>query len=227
MLVRPWLLAIWILLTFGLSASAAGGFAAMSRVGWMLLAGWLGASLLVHVVDRAWIRTTHVAQRWGARLAHLGVAVAAGGLILSSAFTATSERRMAPGATVSFNGWTIQLHDVWPAAGAGWAGVAAELRASSGDGVILLQPQQRTYFDGSLLPGPATASSASGMLTAKVEARDDDNNWPILLRWTPLLILIPLGGMIAAIGGAVAMIGPPIARWRRLRRARLATAWWA
>lgn len=224
LVIRPWLLATWILLTIGLSAVASGGLAKFDLIGWTLGAAWLVVGALVHVVDRSRRRA---ARRWGGRLAHFGVAVAIGGVILSSAFTMSSERAMSPGDTLKFAAWTIKLHDVWPAAGAGWAGVSAQLRATSGDGVVVLEPQQRTIFDRSQRAEPAAVTNWSGMLTAVLSQQRGDGNWPILLTWTPLLALIPLGGLIAAIGGALAMVGPAIARWRRLRRARLATAWWA
>lgn len=227
LLVRPWLLAIWILLTIGVSVTAANGLFKPSATESALLACWLVAGMLLHVVDRRGPIPRHPGRRWGARLAHLGIVLGVGGIILSSSLTLTVRRVMAPGDTVKFNAWTLQLHDVWPAAGEDWAGVEAELRASSGRGVVLLKPQQRTRFDGSSSAEPATLRSGSGMLTATIGPRDADGEWPIQLAWTPLLVLIPLGGMIAALGGAVAMVGPSIARRRRLRRARLANAWWA
>lgn len=226
-LVRPWLLAIWIVLTIGLSLEAMDGLARTSRLAWVLLTCWLVTSLLVHLVDRRRAQPSHVTRRWGERVAHVGIGIAVGGIILSSMFTTSALRLMAPGETVKFNAWTIQLHEVWPAAGKGWAGVAAELRASSGSGVILLEPQLRSLADRSALSEPATISSGSGLLTASIGPRDGEGRWPIRLGWIPLLVLIPAGGMIAALGGALAMVGPPIARRRRLRRARLATAWWA
>lgn len=227
MLVRPWLLAIWIMLTVGLSVEGVGGLAPSRQLVWALSIGWLATSLLVHLVDRCRTQPSHFTRRWGARLAHVGIAIAVGGIILSSIFTTTAARMMAPGETVKFNAWTIQLHEVWPAAGEGWAGVKAELRASSGSGVVLLEPQLRSLADRSETSRPATISSGSGIVTASIGPRDSEGRWPIRLGWTPLLVLIPVGGMIAALGGALAMVGPPIARWRRLRRARLANAWWA
>jgi cytochrome c-type biogenesis protein CcmF len=227
MLVRPWLLAILLILTLGVAAAGSHGLDPTGAVEWSLFACWLTASLLLHLIDRRSTGTSDVTRRWGARLAHAGAVVAMGGVILSSLFTATSVRAMAPGDTVTFNGWAIQLHDVWPAAGQDWAGLSAELRASGGSGVILLQPKLRASSDGTTRPEAATVASGNGQLSAKVGPRDGDGKWPITLSWTPLLVLIPIGGLLAAIGIALAMIGPSIARARRLRQARLATAWWA
>lgn len=227
LLVRPWLLAIWILLTIGLSLEATNGSSRTSRLAWALLICWLVTSLVVHLVDRRRAQPSHFTRRWGAWVAHIGIGIAVGGIILSMIFTSTAVRLMEPGESAKFNAWTVQLHDVWPAAGKGWAGVAAELRASSGSGVILLEPQLRSLADRSEMSEPATMSSGSGLLTASIGPRDSEGRWPIRLGWTPLLVLIPVGGMIAALGGALAMVGPPIARRRRLRRAKLATAWWA
>lgn len=227
LLIRPWLLGIWIVLTIGLSLEAMEGRVQTNKLVLALGACWLVASGLIHLVDRRRVRPSHAARVWGARLAHAGIAIAVGGVILSLQFTTTSVHPMEVGDRVRFNAWTVQLHEVWPAAGRGWAGVAAELRASSGGGVVLLEPQLRSADSGSEMAAPATIRSGSGLLSASIGSRDGEGRWPVQLGWTPLLILIPLGGAIAALGGALAMIGPSIARRRRMRRARLATAWWA
>jgi cytochrome c biogenesis factor len=219
LLVQPALQAVWILLTIGLGSALSGGFGRLTAADWVIAAVWLAASVAVHFVGRP--------DKWGARIAHLGIAVAAGGLILSSAFTMTSERAMSPGDTVKFGAWTIRLHEVWPAAGEGWAGVAAELRATSGDGVIVLEPQQRTMFAGSPRADAVSFSNWSGMLTASLGPQASDGGWPVRLSWTPLLMLIPVGAGLAAMDGIMSLVGPGFARWRRMRRRRLATAWWA
>lgn len=225
MLVRPWLLAILILLTIGLAGEAGDGVSALDSTGWILAGAWLAVSLLGHLVGRS--KIADPSRRWGARVAHGGILIALGGLLLSAFFASTTQRALAPGETLRFTNWTIQLHEVWPAAGEGWAGVAAELRASSGDGVVALKPELRTFFAGSQKAQPASLRSGSGMLSASLGPRDGEGGWPIRLRWTPLLVLIPIGLAFAALGCLGAMVGPGIGRWRRLRRARLATAWWA
>ncbi len=224
-LVRPWLLAILILLTIGLAAEARTGIAALSSTGWIIVSGWLAVSLMAHMVGQG-VRTD-MARLWGGRLAHAGVAIALGGVLLSTSFASTAQLALAPGETRRFNAWTVQLHEVWPAAGADWVGVAAELRASSGDGVIILEPERRSLFAGSTRALPATIGSGTGVLTASLGSRNADGRWPISLGWTPFLILTQFGLLIAALGCVMAMVGPSIMRWRRLRRARLATAWWA
>lgn len=226
-IVRPWLLAIWILLTLGLSMTLAEGPTKPDTLGWALVGGWLAVSLAVHFVDRRRGKPLHPSRMWGSRLAHAGVGIAVGGMILSYVLSNRAQRLMEPGETTIFNGWTVQLHEVWPAAGEGWTGVAAELRATSGRGVILLEPELRSAANRSVASTPAKTGSGSGMLSASIGARDSNGEWPVELGWTPMLVLISLGGTIAAIGGMAAMVGPSIARWRRLRRARLATAWWA
>lgn len=224
-LVRPWLFAILVLLTIGLADEARGGIGGISSLGWILAGAWLAASLALHLIGRG-SRSPDPARLWGTRVAHFGIAVALGGMLLSSLFTSTVQRVLAPGETVRFASWTIQLHEVWPAAGEGWAGVSAELRASSGVGVRVIEPQQRSYFAGSARAEPASIGSATGELVATLGPRNADGRWPIGLRWTPLLVLIPFGLLIAMLGCVGAMIGPSIVRRRRLRQARLATAWW-
>ena len=226
MLVRPWLLAILILLGIGLIAEAGAGLAGLSSIGWTLAGTWLAVSLLAHLVGRS-VSHASPTRLWGGRIAHGGITIALGGLLLSSVFTSTVERSLAPGETFRFNAWTIQLHEVWPAAGEGWAGLSAELRASSGDGVIILQPKQQYWSANVIRSEPARLGNGGGMLTATLGQRDPDGRWSIRLGWTPMLILIPIGLAISVLGQIIAMVGPDILRRRRLRQARLATAWWA
>ena len=226
MLVRPWLLAILIMLTFGLADAAANGIAALSSTGWIVASAWLAVSLVVHLVG--WrTRRPDPARLWGARIAHAGIAITLGGILLSSAFTSTVQRSLAPGETLRLDDWTVQLHDVWPAAGDGWTGVSAELRASSGDGVVILEPKQKLLDENMTIFELAQLKSGSGLLIARLGPRDGEGRWPITVSWTPLLVLMPTGLLIALLGLIVAVIGPDLMRWRRLRQARLATAWWA
>ena len=220
------MLAILILLTIGLAAEVNAGFAALSTTGWTLAGAWLGVSLLSHLAGwRA--RSANLARLWGARVAHGGAAIAIGGILLSSLFTSSIQRSLAPGETLRFNAWTAELHDVWPAAGEGWAGVKAELRASNGGGVIVLEPQQQFHSETLVRSKPASLRSGGGLLIASFGPRDAEGRWPIRLSWTPMVVLVLIGLVITALGCAAVMVGPGIARRRRLRRARLATAWWA
>lgn len=224
-MVRPWLLAMLILLTIGLAGEMRDGIAGLSRAGWVVCGAWLGVSLAAHWAGRG-SRDIPV-RRWGARAAHAGVAIAIGGMLMAAGFASSGERAMAAGDTIQFSGRTLQLHEIWPAAGEGWTGVAAELRLSGGDGVVTLKPEWRTMFDGAERSQPATLRSGAGALTARLGPRDPQGRWLIRLVWTPLLVLIPIGLWVSALGCAVAMAGPAILRQRRLRRYRLATAWWA
>ncbi len=221
-MVRPTLLAILILLTIGLAVEMRDGIASVSTLGWVIGGSWLAASSAVHVVGRG----CDNARRWGASIAHAGTAIAIGGVLISSLFTSSVQRSLAPGGSIHVAAWTIQLHDVWPAAGEGWAGVSAELRASSGDGVIVLEPNQHLHGD-SQTADAARIREGGGLLVARMAPRDADGRWPIRIDWTPLLLITPVGLGIVAVGLVVAMIGPAVLRRRRIRHARLATAWWA
>lgn len=225
LLVRPWLLAMLIILTIGLAVETGEGLRAMTSTGWVVAGVWLALSLASHLVGRGSRNDT--ARRWGARIAHVGIAISVCGILMSSFFNSTAQRALAPGESLRFSAWTIQLHEVWPAVGNGWTGFAAELRLSGGDGVIVLKPEWQTLFLGPPRSQAATLGSGTGVLTASIGPRDPAGRWPITLSWTPLLVLIPIGLWIAALGFAVAMAGPSILRQRRLREARLATAWWA
>lgn len=225
MLVRPWVLAMLILLTIGLATETTGGIATLTTVGWMVAGAWLAVSLLAHFVGRG-ATMANPARRWGARVAHGGIAVAVGGILVSSMLASTTQRAMATGESIRFNGWEVQLREVWPAAGAGWVGLSAELRASGGNGVVVLEPLQ-LQRSGLQVSEPVRLRDDGGLLTASIAPRDAEGRWPITLGWTPLLVAIPIGLTIAVLGLITLMVGPAVMRQFRLRQARLSDAWWA
>jgi cytochrome c-type biogenesis protein CcmF len=141
-------------------------------------------------------------------LAHLGVAVAILGMASDSAFT---EERLAvagPGDRVQVGPWLVEFRDVLPLAGPNWTALEAELRASRGSGVTVLRPQSRFF------PQPPTTTneaaidtSWNGQLYAVLGEPSGEGRWQLRLWWKPFVTLIWLGGILIALGGALAFAG--------------------
>ena len=187
----------------------------LPRLGLVLGVGLLPASVMP-LFGRS-LRRTPLAV-WGMVLAHLGVAVAILGMASDSAFTREKLAASRPGDTVSVGPWLVEFKQVTPAAGPNWTALEAELRASRGSGVTVLKPQSRFFPDPPTTTNEAAIDTSwNGQLYAVLGERDEQGRWQLRLWWKPFVTLIWLGGILIALGGALALIGR-LFRERQQRR---------
>jgi cytochrome c-type biogenesis protein CcmF len=155
---------------------------------------------------------------WGMAAAHLGVAIAILGMASNSAFTKEKLVAARPGDTVSVGPWLVEFRTVSPAVGANWTALEAELRASRGSGVTILKPQSRFFPEPPTTTNEAAIDTSwNGQLYAVLGERDDQGRWQLRLWWKPFVTLIWLGGILIALGGALAL-GGRLLRERRQRK---------
>ena len=187
----------------------------LPRLGLAIGAGLLPAS--VQPLFGRSLRRTPLAV-WGMALAHLGVAVAIIGMASDSAFTREKLTAASPGDSVSVGPWLVEFRDVKPAVGANWTALEAELRASRGSGVTILKPQSRFFAEPPTTTNEAAIDTSwNGQLYAVLGERDEQGRWQLRLWWKPFVTLIWLGGILIALGGALALVGR-LVRERRQRR---------
>ncbi|MBO9510955.1 heme lyase CcmF/NrfE family subunit [Erythrobacter sp. A6_0] len=151
---------------------------------------------------------------WGMVFGHLGLAVALFGMASESAFTKERLAALAPGEATTVGPWTVELEQVAPAAGANWTAMEAQLSArQEGGEPVSLNPQHRTFW----APPQQTAESVletrwNGQLYAVIgnqaeAGADGPARWQVRLWWKPFVTWIWYGGVLIAIGGALALIG--------------------
>jgi cytochrome c-type biogenesis protein CcmF len=97
------------------------------------------------------------------------------------------------------------------------------LRATRGEGLVVLKPQTRFYSD----PPTETNEAAidtfwNGQLYTVLGKSDGNGGWQIRLWWKPFVTLIWAGGALIALGGALALIGR---LWRLRRRRKQSQDW--
>ena len=104
-------------------------------------------------------------------------------------------------------------------AGPNWTAIEAEVSASRGGGVVILRPQSRFF------PEPPTTTSEAaidtvwnGQLYVVLGEQGIDGRWQLRAWWKPFVTLIWFGGMLIALGGALALFGRA---WRARRQRRL------
>ncbi len=191
----------------------------LPRLGFAV-AGFLAGASFLPLVGRHPLRTP--LPTWGMVIAHFGIAVALAGMAANAAFTTERLAVARPGEILGVGPWLVQLQGVTPAAGKNYTAVEAELRATRGGDVVLLNPQMHYYSD----PPAETNESAirtywDGQLYTVVGKADPSGSWQLRLWWKPFVTLIWAGGALIALGGALALLG----RSWILRRRATASDW--
>jgi len=154
---------------------------------------------------------------WGMVVAHFGIGVALLGVACDSAFSTEKLVAARVGETVAVGPWLVRLSRIEPVAGPNWTALEATLAASySGAAADELKPQARSFWT----PVQQTNESAiltrwNGQLYTVLGEEADDGRWQLRLWWKPFVTLIWLGGMLVALGGALALLGRVASDWRR------------
>ena len=194
--------------------------AILPRLG-MTVAAYLLAASILPLVGRNPLRAP--LGTWGMVIAHFGIAVSLAGMAMNAAFTEERLGVARPGDRLNVGPWTVEFADVTPTAGKNWTALEAKLRATRGQGLVILNPQTRFYSD----PPTETNEAAietfwNGQLYTVIGKSDENGGWQLRLWWKPFVTLIWAGGALIGLGGALALIG----RLWRLRRRRRESAGW-
>jgi cytochrome c-type biogenesis protein CcmF len=196
-------------------------FVLAPKIGWLprlglSIGGALLPASLLPLLGRS-LRRIPLAV-WGMVLAHFGVAVAIIGMASDSAFTEERLAAARPGERIEIGPWLVEFRDVTPVAGPNWSALQAELRASRGAGVTILEPQSRFFAEPPTTTNEAAIDTSwNGQLYAVLGEQDEQGRWQLRLWWKPFVTLIWLGGILIALGGTLALIG----RLLRERRQRI------
>ncbi|WP_292995204.1 heme lyase CcmF/NrfE family subunit, partial [Novosphingobium sp. UBA6272] len=204
--IRP-VLVLPALVTLGaLVLAALAGLNPLPLLGIALALGLATASLLP-LRGRKLRRVT--LPLWGMVIAHLGVAVALFGMASDAAFTEERLVAVKQGEKVAVGPWQVILAQVSPVAGPNWTALEATMQASyDGGKPVELHPQARSFWS----PAQETSESAlstrwNGQLYAVLGNEAEDGRWQLRLWWKPFVTLIWIGGLMIALGGALALLG--------------------
>ncbi|ROT94806.1 heme lyase CcmF/NrfE family subunit [Altererythrobacter sp. FM1] len=161
---------------------------------------------------------------WGMVIAHLGIGVSLLGMASETAFTQEKLAAVKVGDTTQVGPWTVKLDRIDPVAGPNWTALEGVLEASyRGGKPVTIDPQSRNFWS----PPQETNESAlitrwNGQLYAVLGREAGEGRWQLRLWWKPLVTLIWIGGMMVALGGALALIGRVYTDLRRRRVMRKA-----
>jgi cytochrome c-type biogenesis protein CcmF len=160
---------------------------------------------------------------WGMVLAHFGLAISVAGMASESGWSSEKLAAMRVGETVEIAGWRAKLDDVRPAVGSNWVALEGVLSVRRGSDATTMRPQSRQFVN----PTQQTSEAAlltrwNGQLYAVLAAPPEGeipDRWQVRLWWKPYVTLIWYGGLLIALGGAMALVGRSglVARLRRRR----------
>ncbi len=190
----------------------------------MALAAGLGCASLMPLIGRNLLRTP--LATYGMVIAHLGLAVCAAGMAAESGWSSERLAAMKPGETVTIANWKVHLNDVRPVVGENWIALEGKMTAATAGREFKIAPQSRQFFSPSQQTTEAALLSRwNGQLyvvIAPLEA-DAQDRWQVRIWWKPFVTLIWLGGLLIALGGALALLG----RSGLLRRRRSGDDAWS
>ncbi|MGE4323205.1 MAG: heme lyase CcmF/NrfE family subunit [Sphingobium sp.] len=161
---------------------------------------------------------------WGMVIAHLGCAVSLAGMASDSAFTTETLVAARAGDTIRTGAWTLRFQRIQPIAGDNWTAMQADIAVSrGGEAPTMMHPQSRFFTS----PPTTTTEAAlltrwNGQLYVVLGQEADQGRWQLRVWWKPFVTLIWLGGLMMALGGAMALIGRERRGWTMKWRARRA-----
>ncbi|NBC36408.1 heme lyase NrfEFG subunit NrfE [Novosphingobium sp. FSY-8] len=149
---------------------------------------------------------------WGMVVAHLGLGVALFGMGCDSAFTAERLVALRVGEQSQVGPWSVRLDSVSPVAGPNWTAMEGVLKVRYANGAAqTITPHSRSFW----VPPQTMAVSAlltrwNGQLYTVLGEETDGKvgtgRWQLRLWWKPFVPMIWLGGLLVALGGALALL---------------------
>ncbi len=145
---------------------------------------------------------------WGMQLAHFGIAFCALGIVLSSQYNAERDLRLAPGESVELGGYRFVFEGAEHFQGPNFTSDRASVRVLDGDREIaLLHPEKRLY---SVQRSMMTEAGIDGGFTRDLYVALgeplEDGAWAVRVHVKPYIRWIWLGGLLTALGGALAAL---------------------
>ena len=162
---------------------------------------------------------------WGMVIAHLGCAVSLAGMACDSAFTVEKLVAARPGEAIRTAGWTLRFVKIMPLAGDNWTALQADMAVDRGGRAVMMRPQSRFFTS-----PPTTTSEAAlltqwdGQLYVVLGEEVEGGRWQLRIWWKPFVTLIWFGGVLIALGGALALVGHERRGWLVKWRSRRAVA---
>src|SRR5690606_14703951 len=143
---------------------------------------------------------------WGMQMAHLGIAVCAMGVVLSSISSAERDLRLAPGEAVELGGYRFVFEGAQHFEGPNFSSDRGTIRAlRNGEEVAVLHPEKRLYKVQNMPMTEAGIDAGfSRDLYVALGEPLEDGAWAVRVHIKPFVRWIWLGGLLMGFGGLLA-----------------------
>ncbi|HEY0291440.1 MAG TPA: heme lyase CcmF/NrfE family subunit, partial [Hansschlegelia sp.] len=144
---------------------------------------------------------------WGGAFAHAGLGVTLLGVVAASAWSSEAVVALRPGETVKLAGFELTFEKIEQRPGANYRSAVAELTVRSGAAVVAtVEPARRFYLARKmdLSESSIVTFGVSQLYASMAEARTDGATG-LRLQYKPLVVLIWLGAVVMAFGGALSL----------------------
>jgi len=143
---------------------------------------------------------------WGMHVAHLGIAVCALGVVLSSSHSAQRDLRMAPGESMDLAGYHFIFDGAQHYRGPNFTSDRGTMRVSKdGRDVTVLYPEKRLYtVQQSMMTEAGIDAGFTRDLYVALGEPLENGAWAVRVHVKPFVRWIWFGGLLTALGGALA-----------------------
>jgi cytochrome c-type biogenesis protein CcmF len=173
---------------------------------WVLLAGV--RDLLDKTRHKGLIKGSRSMTRsyWGMQLAHIGIAVCALGVVLSSQNSAERDLRLSPGESMELGGYRFVFEGAQHYQGPNFTSDRGTVRVlEDGKQVTILHPEKRLYtVQQSMMTEAGIDAGFTRDLYVALGEPLGDGAWAVRVHVKPFVRWIWFGGLITALGGVLA-----------------------
>jgi cytochrome c-type biogenesis protein CcmF len=180
-----------------------------------------GVWLIVHTLAGA-VQKARLARRgiagltrlprayWGMVLGHIGFAITAVGVALTTQFSIERDIRLAPGQSATIGAYQFTLQEVTAVRGANYLSDMGLVTVSLNDRVIAtLRPEKRRYAaSGQVMTEAGIDAGLLRDLYLSLGEQLEDGAWAVRAQVKPFVRWLWLGGIFIALGGTLAVTDP-------------------
>ncbi|WP_438284586.1 heme lyase CcmF/NrfE family subunit [Pseudomonas alabamensis] len=178
----------------------------------LALAAWVVLGGMRDVFDKTrhtglWVGLRRLPRSyWGMQVAHLGLAVCALGVVLSSHGSAERDLRLAPGEDVTLAGYVFHFEGAAHAEGPNFVADRGTLRVTrEGREVAVLHPEKRLYsVQRSVMTEAGIDAGFTRDLYVALGEPLENGAWAVRIHVKPYVRWIWLGGLLTGLGGLLA-----------------------
>ncbi|MEQ7919487.1 heme lyase CcmF/NrfE family subunit [Xanthomonas sp. WHRI 1810A] len=193
---------------FAMSDFHWGVLAACMLAAWVLLAGV--RDLLDKTRHKGLIKGARAMTRsyWGMQVAHIGIAILALGVVLSSQNSSERDLRLAPGESMELGGYMFVFEGAQHYQGPNFTSDRGTIRVlKDGKEVTVLHPEKRLYtVQQSMMTEAGIDGGFTRDLYVALGEPLDNGAWAVRVHVKPFVRWIWFGGLITALGGVLAAL---------------------